>query len=206
MVHFPVNVGLTIAFAITGFYCLIHLISSRFGVAARHTRSLTDDEVVDVDHVIMSLAMVVMTWLMVDDVLLWAQVALFAVLTLSFLPNMKRARGTAARVDISGHMLLNLAMIWMLAAMPLLMAGMDHGTSSGGAGHGSHGGGDTEGALVATPGWVDGVNAGFIAVCGVAAVWWIARVAVSKGRHRWHSGCHALMAAAMAVMLKVMNG
>lgn len=211
MISSPVNVALTAAFGVTGLYCLFHLLSTRRRDAGRGPGPLTDAQVVDVNHVIMSVAMIVMTWVMIGDVLLWAQVVLFVVLAASLLLNWQRATSAVDRVDVAGHVLMDAAMIWMLAAMPLLMAGMDHGHGAGhGSGHGDHGshgghgGHGMETSTAATPAWADVVNVGFVAVCSVAAAWWLFWV-VRMSRHRWHSACHALMAAAMGVMLVAMN-
>lgn len=214
MISFPVNVALTAAFGATGLYCLFHLLSTRRRDAASGSQPLTDAQVVDVNHVIMSAAMTVMTWVMIGDVLLWAQVVLFVVLAVSLLLNWQRATRAVDRVDVAGHVLMDAAMIWMLAAMPLLMAGMDHAHETGhgsghGSGHSDHGshaghGGHAMETSTATPAWADVVNVGFVVVCGVATMWWLFQV-VGVSRHRWHSACHALMAAAMGVMLVAMN-
>jgi len=207
MISSPVNVALTLAFCVTGLYCLFHLVSTRRVETAVGSKALSDEHVVDINHVIMSAAMILMTWVMIDDVLLWAQVILFAVLALSLVPNLQRAGVARARIDVLGHLLLDAAMIWMLAAMPLLMAGMDHSDGSGHGdhgGHGGHGGHDMDMSTAVTPAWADVVNVGFVVICGVAALWWLLQV-VKVSRHRWHSACHALMAVAMGVMLVAMN-
>lgn len=207
MISSPVNVALTLAFCVTGLYCLVHLISTRRNATVAGSSALSDEHVVDVNHVIMSAAMILMTWVMIDDVLLWTQVIVFAVLALSLVPNLQRAAGVTGRLDVVGHLLLDVAMIWMLAAMPLLMAGMDHGDGAGHGDHGSHGGPGGHGlemSTAVTPAWADVVNLGFVVTCGVVALWWLFRV-VTVSRHRWHAACHALMAVAMGVMLVAMN-
>lgn len=206
MMTFPVNVVLTCAFALTGLYCLFHLVQSR-GAAESPSRTLTDAQVVDVNHVIMSLAMILMTWMMFGDALLWMQVVLFALLAMSLVPNWTRARTSVERTDVATHLTLDVAMVWMLAAMPLLMAGMAHGSGGGHGGQGSHathGGQEMSTAAAATPAWTDAVNWLFVVACAVAAAWWVFRGAQGQG-HRWHAACHALMAAAMSVMLVAMN-
>lgn len=205
MISFPLNVGLTIAFSLTGLYCLVHLLFSRARKAATLPGPLTDEEVVDITHVIMSVAMIAMTWVMIGDVLLWAQVALFVMLSMSLIVRMARSSDSVARVDLSGHVLLNVAMIWMLAAMPLLMAGPGHDVGSRGSAHGGLGAEGMEAPLAATPGWADVVNVGFVVASGVVAAWWLARVASKRSQHRWHQACHAVIAMAMAVMLVTMN-
>ncbi|MGJ3509183.1 DUF5134 domain-containing protein [Enemella sp. A6] len=211
MIAFPVNVALTAIFVFTGLYCLYHFIAAQRSKSAG-SPALTDGQVVDINHLIMSAAMIFMTWVMFGDVLLWGQVALFAVLLLSLIPNWLRARGLTERLDVAGHMLLDLAMIWMLAAMPLLMAGMDHGAHgdhgdhadhSDHSDHGGHGGHEMDMAAD-TPAWADAVNVGFVAICGLVAAWWLLR-AVREPRHRLHSVCHLLMSVGMGVMLVAMN-
>lgn len=205
MITFPVNVVLTCAFALTGLYCLFHLARSRSTAAP--SRVLTDEQVVHVNHAIMSVAMILMTWVMFGDALLWMQVALFIVLTGSLVPNWIRARTAVERTDVATHIILDVAMVWMLAAMPLLMAGMDHGSGGDHGNHGSHaehGHHDMPTAVAATPAWADAVNWLFVVACAVTAAWWVLRGTRSRG-HRWHAVCHALMAAAMSVMLVAMN-
>ncbi|MDN5727336.1 MAG: DUF5134 domain-containing protein, partial [Propionibacteriales bacterium] len=148
----------------------------------------------------MSAAMIWMTWVAIGNVLLWALAALFVVLILSLVPSWRKATSLGDRLNVLGHVLLDLAMIWMLLAMPLLMAGMGHGDGSGmGAAM------DMEMPMPGTPVWADVVNLGFVVICGIAAVWWLAQV-VRDPRHRWHSACHVLMSVAMGVMLVAMNG
>jgi hypothetical protein len=192
------DVVLTIAFAFTFVVCLGHLVQRRF--ASRATGApLSDDELIDINHGLMSIAMIVMTWLTVLDIITYAQIALFVVLALSLVPVFGRAKA-ARRVDLVGHVLLDGAMIWMLAAMPLLMAGaINRGGDSVHAAH--HGGGDI---LTATPIWADVVNVLAVAISAVAAVWWICRL-VTERHHRLHTLCHIVMAAGMSGMLFLMN-
>lgn len=204
MLSFPVNVALTVAFAFTGLYCLGHLVASRRRtLAGTGPRTLTDGEVVDLNHGIMSAAMILMTWVVVSDAFLWTQVALFAILAASLLLNWVRAGSTVHRIDVVTHILLDLAMIWMLAAMPLLMAEL----AAGGGGHDHHGGhhGVAEAVLPAvTPLWADIVNGGFVVISVAVCLWWIGRLVTGSG-HRWHAACHAVMAGGMGVMLLAMN-
>lgn len=202
MIASPWDIILTAVFAFTGAVCLGHLIAHRArGLDDRS--ELSRGELVDINHGVMSLGMILMIWVSVQDVVTWAEIALFAILALSLLPGFRSRTSATLRIDIIGHIFLDLAMIWMLAAMPLLMAGM--GMRSGGhAGHEGHGGGGEGEMLAATPEWADLVNSAFVVVCAVAALWWIYRVSTSPG-HRLHATCHAVMAAGMGVMLVLMN-
>lgn len=196
MISFPLNVVFTVAFAVTGLICLFHLLSTGQRGGVDGTRRVKDGWAIDVNHMIMSAAMIWMTWVAIGSVLLWGLAAVFVVLILSLIPSWRRAASVGDRVNVLGHVLLDLAMIWMLVAMPLLMAGMGHGDGSGM--------GDMEMPMPGTPVWADVVNLGFVVICGIAAVWWLSQV-VRGTRHRWHAACHVLMAVAMGVMLVAMN-
>lgn len=200
MIAAPWNVILTLLFVVTAVICFAGLADrSRRG---RRDAGLTDSDLIDITHGIMSVAMIVMTWWTVWDAVTWAQVAIFAILALALVPSLRGAKGAQA-VDLVGHIVLDAAMIWMLAAMPLLMAGMDMSEDAGGAHAGHHGGGGV--AIESTPVWVDVVNAVFIALCVAATVWWVWR-SFRSSHHRIHSLCHILMAAGMGWMLILMNG
>lgn len=202
MIESPWDLTLTVVFLVTGLICLGDLIARRIGRPAR-TEGLADEELIDINHAVMSAAMILMTWVAVLDAVTWAQIALFAIFAFALLPALTRAHGFPHRAELVGHIVLNAAMIWMLAAMPLLMAGMDMGGDGGSAHAGHHGGGD-EMALMATPVWADVVNVAFIVACTVGALWWLYRAAAVRG-HRMHALCHALMAAGMGTMLWLMN-
>ncbi|MFS2243016.1 MULTISPECIES: DUF5134 domain-containing protein [unclassified Microbacterium] len=202
MIASPWDLILTVVFFATGLICLGDLIARRIRRPAR-TEDLADEELIDINHAVMSAAMILMTWVTVLDAVTWAQIALFAIFALALLPALARAHGFPHRVELVGHVVLNAAMIWMLAAMPLLMAGMDMGGDGGSAHAGHHGGGDEMG-LMATPVWADVVNTAFIVACTLGAAWWLYRAAVARG-HRMHALCHALMAAGMGAMLWLMN-
>ena len=142
MIAAPWNILLTFVFVMTAVICFSGLIGrSRKG---RTNSALTDSDLIDITHGVMSVAMIVMTWWTVWDAVTWAQVAIFAILVLALVPSFRGARGAQA-VDLVGHIVLDVAMIWMLAAMPLLMAGMDMSGDAGGAHAGHHGGGGVDG-------------------------------------------------------------
>lgn len=205
MISSPANWIFTALFAATGLYCLWHFAHARRQTTS-HEQSggMSSAEVVDVNHVVMSAAMILMVWVAVGDAVLWMQVALFAVLALSLIPGLTSSAGSD-RVDAVAHIGLDGAMIWMLIAMPALMAGMDMDGSGGGSHHGGHTGDDMAMEMSSTPGWVDVANWAFVAACVLVALWWLVRL-VGGRDHRLHALCHVLMGAGMAAMLVAMNG
>lgn len=84
----------------------------------------TQHTIIEVNHLVMSVAMIFMIWVTVIDAVTWAQVTVFAIFALALLPVLLQQGEAAQRVSLAGHPILNAAMIWMLLAMPLLMAGM----------------------------------------------------------------------------------
>lgn len=186
MVDPPWDLLLTVAFVLTG--------TAGIWILVVCPPSSTET-VLHLNHAVMSAAMILMIWVIVSDVAVWAQVALFAVLALALLPALRRASDGARRADLVGHLGLNAAMIWMLAAMPLLMA--DVGGLEGHAGHGSA-------VAIApagdTPAWAIAVNSLFVAVCAAGVLWWLVR-ATAVREHRLPAIGHGLMAAGMGTML-----
>jgi hypothetical protein len=155
------------------------------------------ETVLHLNHAAMSAAMILMIWVIVSDVAVWAQVALFAVLTLALLPALLGASDRARRADVVGHLALNAAMIWMLAAMPLLMADAH---ASGARGHAGHAGAVTIAPAGHPPAWAIAVNSLFVAVCAAGVLWWLVR-ATAVRTHRLPAIGHGLMAAGMGTML-----
>lgn len=195
----PWNLVLTLLFTFTALVCLSSFVNRRRRDPRRS--GLDDMDIVDLTHGVMSVAMIVMTWFMVWDAVTWAQVAIFAVFALALVPSFRGAE-RAKTIDLTGHIALDAAMIWMLVAMPMLMAGA-HASGGGGDAHAGHheAGGVT---FEATPVWAEIVNAGFVALSVAAALWWLWRC-VRVSEHRIHSLCHAVMGAGMAWMLVLMN-
>ncbi|MEU6137562.1 DUF5134 domain-containing protein [Nocardioides sp. NPDC047086] len=159
--------------------------------------------VLHLNHAVMSGAMILMIWVIVSAVAVWAQVALFAALSLALLPGLRRAGGRAHRADLAGHLALNAAMIWMLAAMPLLMTGMTTPSGHGHAGHGHAGHGGAAAVAGHTPGWAIAVNSLFVVVCVAGVLWWLLR-ATAVREHRLPALGHGLMAAGMGTMLALL--
>lgn len=207
MIVAPWNIILTIAFLFTGVVCLIDLLPRL--VQARREKGAFDGEIlVDVNHILMSAAMIWMSWSMESELALWIQVAVFALLTIALVSLLRLARSTTARIDLAGHLGLNAAMIWMLAAMPLLMADMDmgHDALSGMNEHGQMPMGDIETApIMETPVWADVVNMIFVAFSATTMLWWLYSL-LRRRHHRVHTTCHTVMATGMAAMLILMNG
>lgn len=203
MIAWPWNLVLTVAFVYTGLVCVGYLVAA--AVPGRRTRHTTaHDTVVHLDHAVMSAGMILMAWIPVT-VLPWLQIAVFTGFGLVLLAMSIRAREARIRIDLAGHVVLNAAMVWMVAAMPLLMADM----SMGGMGTGEMPMGDmpmdgTGMAAMITPPWVDAVNLVFVVLSAGVALWQVYRF-VTVRHHRLHASCHAVMGAGMAAMLVLMN-
>lgn len=198
MLTSPWDLVLTALFAVTGVWCAVDLVAHR-------SRSRTSDgaisshTIIDINHLVMSAAMILMIWVTVIDAVTWAQVAVFAIFAVALITGLFGADKVTQRVSLVGHIALNAAMIWMLLAMPLLMAGME---MSDGDSAGHHHGGDTGVMATSTPAWADVLNWLFVALSAAAALWWVATLI--RGRHL-HDLCYAAMGAGMALMLVVMN-
>ncbi|MFI5825589.1 DUF5134 domain-containing protein [Streptomyces rishiriensis] len=203
MIVAPWNLILTIVFVYTGVVLAISLIA--WLRRPRVERRFDGEVLADVNHILMSAAMIWMSWSMESELALGLQVALFAALTVGLLLFLPGARTTTQRLDLGWHVVLNAAMIWMLAAMPLLMAdmAMGHGTSTD---HGMNMDMSGEGhpAMMGTPMWADVVNTVFVVLCVAVALWWVYRAVTAKG-HRLHVSVHAVKGAGMAAMLVLMN-
>lgn len=202
MLTAPWNLILTVVFAFTGVYCLVRLIAHRPPAGAPRGPVL-ESLAIHLMHLVMSAGMIAMCWMMsIPAASNWAQIVVFTVLALALMPGLWKAPLLARRVDLAGHIWLAAAMVWMIAAMPLLMADM---------GGGEHGGGHGEAAdgammmAMSTPLWVDVLNGVFVAGSAAIALWWAYRAATIRGE-RLHALCHCLMAAGMAAMLLLMNG
>lgn len=181
MIDWPWNLILTLMFVFSGVVCGGYLIVDRLPNRHGHNDVVTDT-VVNANHLLMSIGMILMTWIPVT-VLPELQIVLFSAFGLAFLGLLWRVRHTVGRVDLVGHVVLNAAMVWMVAAMGLLMAEMMGMT---------------------TPGWVDAVNLVFVIASAAVGVWQLTRLVGSK-HHRIHAACHTVMSAGMALMLWLMN-
>ena len=202
MLTAPWNLILTVVFAFTGVYCLVRLITHR-SPAGKARGLMLESTAIHVMHLVMSVGMIAMCWfMMIPTVLNWAQVVIFTVLALALAPGLWKSPLPTRRVDLAGHIWLAAARVWMIAAMPLLMADMGGGDHSGTHGDAAEG---TLMMVSSTPLWVDVVNGAFVAGSAAFALWWAIRAATVRG-DRLHALCHCLMAAGMAAMLLLMNG
>ncbi|SDJ86661.1 protein of unknown function [Nocardioides sp. YR527] len=191
MVEQPWDLLLTVAFLLTGTAGIWTLVVCPPSVGKT---------VLHVNHTVMSAAMILMIWVILGDIAVWTQVALFSLLSLTLVPALVRAGGRARRTDLAGHLALNVAMIWMLVAMPLLMTGAPSEGSGAHAGHTGHAGAAALAPAVRGPDWAIVVNSLFVAVCVAGALWWLLRAAAGR-EHRLPAIGHGLMAAGMGTML-----
>lgn len=209
MLDHPWDLVLTFVFILTGVHHGASLLRGRRGQAVgavRRRPELRGEDLVDINHMVMSLAMILMIWVTLGDVAIWVQVVLFGVLGASLLPTLRRGAAPIEKVDVVGHVMLDAAMMWMLAAMPLLMTGMENMGAEGGA-HADHAG-HSAGVMsmpMQTPGWAEAVNSGFVLLCAAGALWWAWRGATAPRHHRLHLLRHAMMSAGMGLMLVLMN-
>ena len=196
MVDPPWDLLLTVAFVLTGTSGIWTL------VVCPGSGGQT---VLHVNHTVMSAAMILMIWAIVRDVAVWAQVALFALLTLALVPALRKTSDRARRTDLVGHLALNAAMIWMLTAMPLLMTDT-HTAGTHTAGHAGHTGAAVSlPPAAAAPGWAIMINSLFVAACAAGVIWWLLRAAVVR-EHRLPALGHGVMATGMGTMLLLMPG
>src|SRR5699024_6114041 len=128
------------------------------------------DLVVHSNHRVLSIGMMALVWVSTGTIATWGQVAFFTVLTVVMIVGGAGLEGRTPRISVASHIVLNAAMVWMLLAMPLLMAHpMDDGVHGDGSGeghaghHGDHdhahsGGSDMAQAMAQTPDWATAVN------------------------------------------------
>lgn len=120
----------TALFAVTGVYALLRWASLRVAATDR-----TGDEVAELAHLLMSLAMIGMAWGYSTSASDIAQLVLFGAMGAYFLVRMAADRASASTCacpDPGYHLLMCAAMVWMVVAMPWLMTGMassDHQAS-----------------------------------------------------------------------------
>ncbi|MGP5099887.1 DUF5134 domain-containing protein, partial [Brachybacterium alimentarium] len=127
------------------------------------------------NHLVMSLAMLLMVWRPVGTAGTWMQVAIFALFDILMLIGLPSVRSAAERVGLASHAVLNAAMIWMLLAMPLLMGHSMGGSADAHATH--HGGGSGDAMeMTPTPTWATGANWVTVVLSAVIAAWWLGRL------------------------------
>lgn len=135
----PLALALSAVFVLTGAYALVRWSATMTGPLPPSRR------MAELAHLVMSVAMLMMSWTWAGTTGVTVQIVLFTVFAGYFvLDAVRRYRtGSDGCAGGSAHALMAAAMVWMLAAMPLIMpmpvaagAGGGHGAHSG------HGGGD----------------------------------------------------------------
>jgi Domain of unknown function (DUF5134) len=172
----PLSVALTVLFALSGGYSLLRWASLRAGVAGHH-----GDQVAELSHVLMSLGMIAMVWAYGGGTGDAVQLIAYLALSGYFLTRLLRGRATGhPGCPAPGfHLLMSGSMVWMVAAMPLLMAGSVAGPSGGMQMDGMTMGGADTGLdarpVTATPGWAIALTWTFIAGLVLGAGFWLRR-------------------------------
>ncbi|MDT7629872.1 MAG: hypothetical protein QOI50_1802 [Pseudonocardiales bacterium] len=172
----PLSVALTVLFALSGGYSLLRWASLRAGVAGHH-----GDQVAELSHVLMSLGMIAMVWAYGGGTGDAVQLIAYLALSGYFLTRLLRGRTTGhPGCPAPGfHLLMSGSMVWMVAAMPLLMAGSVAGPSGGMQMDGMTMGGTDAGLdarpVTATPGWAIALTWIFIAGLVLGAGFWLRR-------------------------------
>ncbi|MEJ3652944.1 DUF5134 domain-containing protein [Actinomycetes bacterium KLBMP 9759] len=186
----------TVVYVVTGGYALVRLALIVSG------ESSGEDRLAELCHLLMSLAMIAMAWGTGDGGLARTlQIGVFAGFAVWFLARALLGGRGHGRAPGVLHASASAAMVWMVAAMPLIMgmpmpAGGGDGDGGGHAGHGGHSaaaGEQVAGAAgVPAPGWVVAVTVAFAAVLLAGAVFWAARL--------WTARLWAARAAAPAAL------
>lgn len=218
---------LTIVFAVTGIVCAIRCVQPEVGGQPQYIA----DRVSSGCHFLMSAGMLAMVWPWGMEISLTAQILVFSAAALWFVAALvmrSRVRSCAAHGVVMGrahqlhHGLLMVAMVWMLALMPMAMdAMMAHESSGSGtsehAGHHEMGSGMHAGSGL--PWWITGINMIFVLYCVALGVWWLSRALDAmrdKGKTPTSvtvaalrasgvdTACHSVMSMGMGVMLFVM--
>ena len=160
----------------------------------------------DLNHGIMSLAMIGMAWWPVSAASRWVQTAVFAVFGLAFLAQTVRAGSLTDRGGALAHAAMAGAMTWMVAAMPVLMppttpsGGMDMPGMRMAAVTGP-----ASSSVVDPPAWATTLHWMIIGVLVVVTGWWLFRATRSPREQRLHRSCQSLMGAGMGLMLLAMH-
>ncbi|GAA3096460.1 hypothetical protein JOF29_004247 [Kribbella aluminosa] len=172
--------ALTGVFAVSGLYGL-------WRVASGRGRGI--ETVVDVNHVLMSPAMLLMLWLPSAPSVTWVQIAVFSGLALVFFRHLSSSHGVTARTGALLHGGMNLGMVWMLAVGMTGMVGMSDMAGM------DHGGGQT---------WTGLLSWSVVGLLVLSAAWWFGRMVRECG-HRMLCCCHGLATGGMAAMLALMT-
>jgi hypothetical protein len=179
----------TVVFAFTGLYALVRL------AELSSTTDRSGSRIVELSHLLMSVAMIAMSWA-------WSvgptsgsgivQIVVFGFFTIFFLARLTPASTGDERFHVGYHVVMNAAMVFMVAAMPQIMgADMSAHGGSGGSHHGGDDGmagmagmpgmGGTGGAdgtvSTATPLWATAATWLFVVLLFAAAFLWVVHVA-----------------------------
>lgn len=166
---------LTVAFVLTGGYALVRCSATVAGPLPTERRTA------ELAHLVMSVSMVVMIWSWFSTAGLVVQVVLFALFTAYFTTRAVRGWRGAAHACAGGaaHAMMAAAMVWMLVAMPLVMAMpvSASGGEGGHAGHAGHGGASSGDAMAAggRAGWAVAVTLAVCVALLVACGYWALR-------------------------------
>ncbi|MCA1189000.1 MULTISPECIES: DUF5134 domain-containing protein [unclassified Saccharopolyspora] len=212
---------LTVLFAVTAVWCAIS--ATRPGLRP-------SDRLSSASHLAMSLLMIAMVWPWGMGVPATPQLVLFAATAVWFAAlavlRVPCAHGYGSpRLAHAHHAVMSVAMVWMVAAMPLLMLG----AHDSGGGHHHHAAGAPASGVLAAPAAAAGPPAPVVLVSAVlgaflvlSSVAWIS-TAVDTARHNlntadatgapadpratrlaWDAACHGAMSIGMGAMLLAM--
>lgn len=171
----PLALALSAVFVLTGAYALVRWSAAMTGPLPPGRR------MAELAHLLMSVAMLVMTWTWAGTAGVTAQIVLFTVFAGYFLVDaVHRYRtGSHGCAGGSAHALTAAAMVWMLAAMPLIMPVPVSGSASGHGAHSGHAGGVGAGMETAVPtgpaGWAVVLTIGASAALLATSAFWAAR-------------------------------
>ena len=180
----PLSVLLTVLYAATGGYSLLRWASLGAGISGHH-----GDRVAELSHLVMSVAMIAMAWAYGGPAGNAAQIVLFTVLAGYFLTRLPVGRSGARLGGCPApgfHLLMCLSMVWMVAAMPLLMGGMPAGSAGGHMHDMPMGGADSAGQdgqpPAPTPSWAVVVTVAMSVALLAAAAYWLRRAVRTPAR------------------------
>lgn len=186
---------LTVAFVATGGYALVRWASLRAGLAGH-----AGDQIAELCHLLMSLAMIAMVYGYAGPVADVVQIVAFSGFTVYFLLRWadSRRRSTSSVHSCRGaghHSFMSAAMVWMVASMPLLMGPMTGSSAGGHAGHAGHSGADMSSTMAGPPApaptWAIVVSWLVIAGLVISAGYWAAQALRASGQAPHPAPAHA---------------